>query len=497
KNPIGRCLLYKREPISSYYYYSSKQSIIPQNKNLHKMTDSKENRSNLHVAMFPWFAFGHITPYLHLANQLASRGHRVSFLIPRRTQSRFAKLNRHPHLITFHPITVPHVDGLPPGAETTRDAPHLFGRFLFTAFDRTEDQVRSILTEVKPGLVMYDLAHWIPSLGLQLGFKKVAFVVAAPVSTALRIVPSVKMVKGMTDAELMRTPPGYPSSVVVPRPDEIATAGFLVEDFGGSAVPFYERLAAANSGSDAIAFRTCRELEGPFCDYVGQQYGKPILLSGPVLPEDDGQTPVSVTVEDEKLFSWLGKFEEGSVVYCAFGSEIMLAKNQFQEVLKGFELCGHPFLVALMPPAGSSTVEEAFPEGFEERVRGRGWVTGGWVPQQRILDHASVGCFVSHCGFGSMWEGLLSKCQLVMVPRLGDQILATMLMMNELKVAVEVERIKSDDGGWWIGKEKLSGAIRDVMDGDVGGEVRKNHLKLREVLGEKKLHDKYVDDFVV
>ncbi|CAN0923461.1 UDP-glycosyltransferase 79B6 [Linum grandiflorum] len=459
------------------------------------MTDSKENRSNLHVAMFPWFAFGHITPYLHLANQLASRGHRVSFLIPRRTQSRFAKLNRHPHLITFHPITVPHVDGLPPGAETTRDAPHLFGRFLFTAFDRTEDQVRSILTEVKPGLVMYDLAHWIPSLGLQLGFKKVAFVIAAPVSTALRIVPSVKMVKGMTDAELMRTPPGYPSSVVVPRPDEIATAGFLVEDFGGSAVPFYERLAAANSGSDAIAFQTCRELEGPFCDYVGQQYGKPILLTGPILPKDDGETPV--TAEDEKLLSWLGKFEEGSVVYCAFGSEIMLAKNQFQEVLKGFELCGQPFLVALMPPAGSSTVEEAFPEGFEERVRGRGWVTGGWVPQRRILDHASVGCFVSHCGFGSMWEGLLSKCQLVMVPRFGDQIIGTMLMVNELKVAVEAEKIKSNDRGWWVGKEKLSEAIRVVMDGDVGGEVRKNHLKLREVLGEKKLHDKYVDDFVV
>ena len=27
--------------------------------------------------------------------------------------------------------------------------------------------------------------------------------------------------------------------------------------------------------------------------------------------------------------------------------------------------------------------------------------------------------------------------------------------------------------------------------------MRRNHLKFREVLGEKKVHDKYVDDFVV
>nr|AFJ52975.1 UDP-glycosyltransferase 1 [Linum usitatissimum] len=448
-----------------------------------------------HVAMFPWFAFGHITPYLHLANHLASRGHRVSFLIPKRTQSKFTKLNRHPHLITFHPITVPHVDGLPPGAETSYDAPFPLVMFLFTAFDRTQPQVREILTELNPSLVLYDLAHWIPSLGLELGFKKVAYVTASAVSSALRILPSVKMVKGMTDAELMRPPPGYPSSVVVPRLDEVDQARFLAEDFGGSAVPFYERLTASNSGGDAIAFRTCRELEGQFCDYLGQQYGKPILLTGPILPDED-KTPM--TAEDEKLFSWLGNFDGGSVVYCAFGSEIALGKDQFQELLNGFELCGLPFLAALKPPAGCSTVEEAFPEGFEDKVRGRGWVTGGWVPQQRILDHASVGCFVSHCGFGSMWEGLLSKCQLVMAPTLGDQIMGTMLMVNELKVAVEVEKIKSGDR-WWIAKEKLSEAIRAVMDGDgeVGGEVRRNHLKFREVLGEKKVHDKYVDDFVV
>lgn len=89
----------------------------------------------------------------------------------------------------------------------------------------------------------------------------------------------------------------------------------------------------------------------------------------------------------------------------------------------GFELTGLPFLVALKPPLGTNSIAEALPEGFEERIQGRGVVYGGWVQQVQILSHPAVGCFVNHCGFGSMWESLMSDCQIVLVPHLGDQIL--------------------------------------------------------------------------
>lgn len=89
-------------------------------------------------------------------------------------------------------------------------------------------------------------------------------------------------------------------------------------------------------------------------------------------------------------------------MYCAYGSQNTLTKEQFQELPLGFELSGQPFLVALSTPDGSATVEEALPEGSEERVKGRGWVYGGSVPQTLILEHPSVGCFVTRCGYGSM-----------------------------------------------------------------------------------------------
>ncbi|CAI0556111.1 unnamed protein product [Linum tenue] len=437
--------------------------------------------------MFPWFAIGHITPYIHLSNRLAARGHRVHFLLPGPTTlAKLAPLNRHPHLITFHPIAVPHVDGLPRGAETTADVPPHLTPLLFAALDATEDQFRSTVSRVGPlDVVLYDSAMWVPRIGRELGFLTMTYGVVSAAVGALRLVPS-------TDEEMARTPPGYPPhSAVVPRPDEIKQSRIFAENFGS--VSLYDRIVTSVSGGDAMALRTCWELEGVFVKYMEEQYGKRALLTGPILPDRDHRLGL-----DEKWAAWLSKYPRGSVVYCAFGSESLLQKDQFQELLRGFELCGRPFLVVLKPSEGCATMEEGFPEGFAERVidgeGGRGLVCGGWVPQLQILDHPSVGCFVSHCGFGSMWESLLSDCQIVLVPKQNDQIVGTMLMTKDLKVGVEVE--KDEEG--WVSKEKLSEAIEMVMDegSEIGRVVRENHLKLREVLGDGNLQERYLDGFV-
>ncbi|KAM4110717.1 hypothetical protein ACJW30_05G013100 [Castanea mollissima] len=452
------------------------------------MSNSRSTTKQLHVAMFPWFAFGHITPYLHLSNKLSERGHRVSFLLPKGAQPKVQHLILYPSLITFYPLLVPTLHTLPPAANTTSDIPPPLLGHLLLAFDQTQPQVQSILTSLNPDFIFFNFSPWMPDLAHQLGSKAICYTIVTPAAPALKV-PTKDKPEDMTVQDFMQLPPGYPPSCVRMKYKdyEIAQLKVYAKPHGAD-MSLYVRITYGLIRSDALAFRTYNEFEGPYCDYLRQHYAKPVLLTGPVLPE------APATKLEEKWTNWLCNFKQGTVVYCAFGSQNKLQKDQFQELLLGFELCGQPFLLALSSPDGCATVEEAFPDGFEERVKGRGWVYGGWVPQTLILEHPSIGCSVTHCGYGSMWESLLSDCQIVCVPFLGDQTVGARLMVEQLKVAVEVER----EANGWISKESISKAIISVMDEDseISGLVKYNHAKLKEELTSKGMQERYLDTFI-
>ncbi|GAB2277987.1 Belongs to the UDP-glycosyltransferase [Dionaea muscipula] len=457
--------------------------------------ESRSSCSTFHIVMFPWFAIGHMTPFLHLSNKLAEKGHRISFLLPNKAKLQLQHLNLHPNLISLHSLTIPNdVQGLPPGAETASDVSIHQISPLATALDLTRPLVERMIRQARPrpDFVFYDTAHWIPEITSSLGIKSICYNVVCAASLAIALVPARNNnVTGdiITEEELATPPPGYPSGNVILRKHEARNLLFISKEFGHG-ITFYERTNTAMRCCDAIAIRTCRELEGDFVDYLGAQFEKPVFLTGPVLPKEEEEEARLA----DRWAEWLGRFQPGSVVFCAFGSQFVLDKDQFQEILMGFESTGLPFLLALKPPIGFTAVEEAFPQGFKERVEGRGVVDGGWVQQPLILSHPSVGCFVNHCGFGSMWEGLKSEAQMVLVPQLGDQILNTRLMAGELKVAVEVER---EENGW-VSKVSLCKAIKAVMDqgSEIGCLVKKNHAKWREILVHQGFLNGYIDAFI-
>ncbi|CAD5327410.1 unnamed protein product [Arabidopsis thaliana] len=380
-----------------------------------------------HAFMFPWFAFGHMIPFLHLANKLAEKGHRVTFLLPKKAQKQLEHHNLFPDSIVFHPLTVPPVNGLPAGAETTSDIPIALDNLLSKALDLTRDQVEAAVRALRPDLIFFDFAQWIPDMGKEHMIKSVSYIIVSATTIAHTHVPGGKL--GVR-------PPGYPSSKI--------TTGL--------------------KSCDVIALRTCKEVE-------------------------DTSKPL-----EERWNHFLNGFAPKSVVFCSLGSQVVLEKDQFQELCLGMELTGLPFLLAVKPPRGSSTVQEGLPEGFEERVKDRGVVWGGWVQQPLILAHPSIGCFVNHCGPGTIWESLVSDCQMVLIPFISDQVLFTRLMTEEFEVSVEVPREKTG----WFSKESLSNAIKSVMDkdSDIGKLVRSNHTKLKEILVSPGLLTGYVDNFV-
>ncbi|RHN61818.1 putative anthocyanidin 3-O-glucoside 2''-O-glucosyltransferase [Medicago truncatula] len=45
--------------------------------------------------MYPLFAMGHLTAFLHLANKLAKKGHKITFFTPKSAQSKLEPFNLH------------------------------------------------------------------------------------------------------------------------------------------------------------------------------------------------------------------------------------------------------------------------------------------------------------------------------------------------------------------------------------------------------------------
>ncbi|KAK2350967.1 cyanidin 3-O-galactoside 2''-O-xylosyltransferase FGGT1 [Trifolium repens] len=361
--------------------------------------------SPLHIAMFPWFAMGHLTPYLHFSNKLAIRGHKISFFIPKNTLNKLQHLNLHPNLITFVPINVPHVNGLPHDAQTTSDVPFSLVPLIATAMDQTEKDIEPLLKKIKPQIVFFDFQYWLPSLTKNLGIKSLQYIILSPISTAyLGSLQKLSQGRDLTEVDLVKPPSGFPDSRIKFHSHELRFLVSIRKIVFGSGVFLFDRFHIGTTSADAVGFKGCNEIDEPYADYIETVFAKPVLLSGPLLPE-----PPKTTL-DGKWDSWL----------------------------KGFKN-------ALKRPNGFDSIEEAIPEGFNERVKGKGIVYGSWIQQQLILEHPSVGCFITHCRAASITEGLVNTCQLVLLPRIGsDHIMNARMMSDKFKVGVDVEKGEED-----------------------------------------------------
>lgn len=245
-----------------------------------------------------------------------------------------------------------------------------------------------------------------------------------------------------------------PSSIKLQSHEARRLAGVRVKKHG-SEKSFMERLHISFNACEAVAFRSSKEMEGVYCDFVKTQIKKPVIIAGPVMPE------LPKLLLEEKLSKWLDRFKPKTVILCAFGSECKLEKGQFQELLLGFEMTGLPFFTTLKPPNEADIAESALPEGFAEKNHGKGQIFGGWVEQQLVLRHPSIGCFVTHCGLGSLFEAMINECQIVLMPHAGDQFFNARIMSGDLKVGVEVE--KGDEDRLFT-KEGVCKAVKDVME---------------------------------
>ncbi|KAJ0099473.1 hypothetical protein Patl1_21774 [Pistacia atlantica] len=197
-----------------------------------------------------------------------------------------------------------------------------------------------------------------------------------------------------------------------------------------------------------------------------------ILPIGPLLGSTrQGNSAGSFWPEDSTCLKWLDQQQPHSVIYVAFGSCTVLDKTQFQELALGLELTNRPFLWVVRPDI-TDEANEAYPEGFQERVAGRGQLVG-WAPQQKVLSHPSIACFFSHCGWNSTLEGVSNGLPFLCWPYFADQFIDESYICDIWKVGLKFNK---DESGI-ITKEEIKNKVEKVLGDE---SVKARALELQE-----------------
>ncbi|KAJ0105428.1 hypothetical protein Patl1_18866 [Pistacia atlantica] len=198
-----------------------------------------------------------------------------------------------------------------------------------------------------------------------------------------------------------------------------------------------------------------------------------ISTVGPILA--NGRPSGNFWSEDLTCLSWLDRQPPKSVIYAAFGSSSMFSQQQLSELALSLELIGRPFLwVARQDLTNGNSAE--YPEGFPERVANLGKIVE-WAPQEKVLAHPAVACYLTHCGWNSTMEGLSMGVPLLCWPYFGDQFYNKTCICEGWKIGLW---LKGDENGI-VNRHEMKRKVDELLSSVV---IRENVLKMKE-LAEK------------
>lgn len=209
----------------------------------------------------------------------------------------------------------------------------------------------------------------------------------------------------------------------------------------------------------------------------------PIFCTGPLIMAGDRKGGGS----GDGCLRWLDSQPSQSVVFLCFGSLGLFSAQQLKEIATGLERSGQRFLwVVRSPPLDEHNKLESappdpdlnllLPEGFLERTRERGLVVKQWAPQVAVLNHDSVGGFVTHCGWNSVLEAVCAGVPMVAWPLYAEQRMNRVLLVEEMKLALPMN--ESKDG--YVSAEEVEKRLGGVMESEEGCCIRKRIMAMKD-----------------
>ncbi|XP_049936505.1 uncharacterized protein LOC116264263 [Nymphaea colorata] len=454
----------------------------------------EERKSFLpHVLMLPWLALGHVIAQIELAKRLADRGLRVhlcstpsilSCVKQRLQQEGYSAIET----IDFR---LPPTPGLPSHHESTSSLPPHLMLHLKKAFHSCRPALTDVLTTLKPDFIVHDaFPPWIPALAAELHIRSIQFITFN--ATAVSFYYSF-FAKGTS------TPSDSPLRAIKLQDYESRCIDRFLRKEKADMDAMGASPRSVETSEGILIFKTTRSLEGKFLDYVQELTGKEAMPVGILAPQHHQDQYFSHLPSEESAFvRWLESRKRASVVFVSFGSEYFMSGEEITEIALGLEMSEQSFIwvIRLAREEGeeeeaASKMERVVPSGFLERVKDKGMVVNGWAPQLAILSHPSTGGFLTHCGWGSLCEGMGCGVPFIALPLSIDQPINARLVVGELGLGVEVERGSNGE----FRREKVAEAVRRVMVGEEGEELRKKAKDMaKRIKGED--HGGHVDELL-
>ncbi|GAU37814.1 hypothetical protein TSUD_276310 [Trifolium subterraneum] len=247
-------------------------------------------------------------------------------------------------------------------------------------------------------------------------------------------------------------------------------------DPNDSLVEFVIEAADTFHRASAIVFNTYNELESHVMNELYSMF--PSLYTIGPLSSFLNQTPKhnleslgsNLWKEDTKCLDWLESKEPRSVVYVNFGSITVMTPHQLLEFAWGLANRKKPFLWIIRSDLvirGSFILSSK----FENEISNRGLIVD-WCPQEQVLNHPSIGGFLTHCGWNSTIESICAGVPMLCWPSFADQPTNCRYIYNEWEIGMEIETN--------VKREEVEKLINELMVGEKGIKMRLNVMELKK-----------------
>ncbi|XP_028800808.1 7-deoxyloganetin glucosyltransferase-like [Neltuma alba] len=460
---------------------------------------SNQESKKPHAVLIPYPAQGHINPMLKLAELLLFRGFFITFINTEFNHKRLLKsrgLKVLDGLPDFRFETIP--DGLPPPANdnVTQDIPSLcesttkncllpFQNLLARLNDSASQELIPQVTCLVSDCLMTFTVEAAEAFGLPVVLlcpaSTYSFLAAVHYRNLVErgLVPlkdesyltngylekEIDWIPGMRNIKLKE----LPSFVRTTDPNDLMV-NFIIKEM--------ERAQRAS----AICFNTFNELEGEAAKALSSIFPNPLYTVGPfplLINESPQHNPLpsldlSLWKEDTQCLDWLETKEPRSVVYVNFGSITIMSPEQLYEFAWGLANSKKPFLWIIRPDLvnGGSVILSS---EFLSETKERGFIAN-WCEQEKVLNHSSIGGFLTHCGWNSMTESICAGVPMACWPFFGDQQTNCRYACKEWGIGVEIDNN--------VKREEVEKLVNELMEGEKGKKMRQKCLEWKKIAEE-------------